>query len=54
MKMKVSRELMEQTNGGNAHRKYAIRGFKPHLPSAVSVEVAAAVYSVLFFVLPMC
>ena len=43
MKMKASAEWTEQKNGGNAHCKYAIRGFKWHLPCDV--------VDVLFFVL---
>ena len=39
MKMKVSGEWTEQKNGGNDQRKYAIRGFEWHLPSAVSVSI---------------
>ena len=45
MNMKVSGERTEQNNGGIAHCKYAIRGFKGHSPSDVSVAYA------LFFVL---
>ena len=38
--MKVSGEWMEQKNGVNSHRKYAIREFKCHLTSTVDVAVA--------------
>ena len=38
--MKVSGEWTEQNNGGNAHRKYAIRGSQQHLPYDVSFAVA--------------
>ena len=50
MKMKVSGELREQNNGGNAHSKYAIRGFELHLRSSVAV----AAYGVIFIVLFLC
>ena len=40
---------MEQKNGVNSHRKYAIREFKCHLTSTVDVAVAF-----FFFVLLLC
>ena len=36
-------------NGGNANRKYAVRGFKGHLPNSVAISVDG----VLFFVILM-
>ena len=47
MKMKVSREFIEQNNGVNAHHKYSIRWFERNLPSSIYV----AVYDVLSFVM---
>ena len=50
MKMKFSKEWMEQKTGGNDNHKYIIRGFKWHLLGAVAVAVAF----VFFFVLSVC
>ena len=45
MKLKVRGKRIEQKNCGNAHRKYAIRGFNQHMSSSVDVNVV----HVLFF-----
>ena len=48
MKMKVSGEWTEQKDGGNTHRKYAIRGIKRNLPYAVAVDVSVSGVLLLF------
>ena len=48
MKLKVSVKLTEQKSCGNAHCKYAIRGFDRHIPYAVDVYVSAVLFFVLF------
>ena len=53
MKPKASDKKTEQKNYGNAHLKYAIRGFNQHLPYYVAVAVAVdvAVAAVHFFLI---
>ena len=40
MELKVGFKKLEHMNWGNAHFKYAIRGFGQHLPYTVSVDFA--------------
>ena len=44
MKMKFRKECMGNKSGGNADHKYAIRGFKRHLPGDVDVAVAVVIF----------
>ena len=47
MKMKVSVKLIEQKNCGNAHHKYAIKGFDRHLPYYVDFAVTDVIFLLL-------
>ena len=51
-KLKASGEWTEKNNCGNAHHKYATRGFKQQLPSDVAVVVADVIFFYVVAVIP--